>query len=46
MKLEENVLNELIPLIEKDKELFAVACRIMDFDGSYTASAVRNNQIQ
>ncbi len=41
MKLEKNVLNELIPLIEKDKELFAVACRIMDFDGSYTASAVR-----
>jgi GT2 family glycosyltransferase len=41
MKLEKNVLNELIPLIEKDKELFAVACRIMDFEGTYTASAVR-----
>ncbi len=31
----------MIPLIEKDKELFAVTCRIMDFDGTYTASAVR-----
>src|SRR5580698_11504174 len=26
MKLEKNVLNELIPLIEKDKDLFAVTC--------------------
>jgi GT2 family glycosyltransferase len=41
MKLEENVLNELIPLIRKDKNLFAVSCRIMDFDGNFTASAVR-----
>ena len=41
MKLEKNVLNELIPLIEKDKGLFAVTCRIMDFEGTYTASAVR-----
>jgi GT2 family glycosyltransferase len=41
MKLEKNVLNELIPLMEKDKDLFAVTCRIMDFEGTYTASAVR-----
>ena len=41
MKLEKNVLNELIPVMEKDDSLFAVSCRIMDFDGSYTASAVR-----
>jgi GT2 family glycosyltransferase len=41
MKLENNVLNELIPLIEKGKDLFAVTCRIMDFEGNYTASAVR-----
>jgi GT2 family glycosyltransferase len=41
MKLDKNVLNELIPLIQKDRGLFAVTCRIMDFDGTYTASAVR-----
>jgi GT2 family glycosyltransferase len=41
MKLEKNVLNELIPIIENDEELFAVSCRIMDFEGVYTASAVR-----
>ncbi len=41
MKLDENVLNLLLPCIEKDKSLFAVTCRIMDFEGKYTASAVR-----
>lgn len=41
MKMEKNVLNELIPVIEKDKSLFAVSCRIMDFDGTYTATGVR-----
>ncbi|MFI5156580.1 MAG: glycosyltransferase family 2 protein [Chitinophagales bacterium] len=41
MKVHENLLNELIPLMQHDKNLFAVSCRIMDFDGSYTASAVR-----
>jgi GT2 family glycosyltransferase len=41
MKLEKNVLNELIPVMENDGSLFAVTCRIMDFDGIYTASAVR-----
>ena len=41
MKVEKNILNELIPLIQSDKELFAVACRIMDFEGEYTVSAVR-----
>jgi GT2 family glycosyltransferase len=41
MKLEKNVLNELIPVMEQDQELFAVTCRIMDFEGTYTASAVR-----
>jgi GT2 family glycosyltransferase len=41
MKLEKNILNELIPVIEQDQALFAVTCRIMDFEGQYTASAVR-----
>ena len=41
MKVEKNVLNELIPLMENDSSLFAVSCRIMDFDGTYTASGVR-----
>ncbi|MDP4251703.1 MAG: glycosyltransferase family 2 protein [Bacteroidota bacterium] len=41
MKLEKDVLNELIPVMEKDQSLFAVTCRIMDFEGTYTASAVR-----
>jgi GT2 family glycosyltransferase len=41
MKLDANVLNELIPLIERDELIFAVTCRIMDFEGTYTASAVR-----
>jgi GT2 family glycosyltransferase len=41
MKLEPQVLNELIPFMEKDPGLFAVTCRIMDFEGTYTASSVR-----
>ncbi|HTQ28445.1 MAG TPA: glycosyltransferase family 2 protein [Puia sp.] len=41
MKLERNILNELIPAIQKNGSLFAVACRIMDFEGNYTVSAVR-----
>jgi len=41
MKLEQNILNELLPIIQNDNELFAVSCRIMDFEGTYTASAVR-----
>jgi len=41
MKMDKEVLNELIPMMEKDNSLFAVSCRIMDFDGSYTASGVR-----
>jgi GT2 family glycosyltransferase len=41
MKLEPQVLNELIPFMERDPELFAVTCRIMDFEGTYTASSVR-----
>lgn len=41
MKMELNVLNELVPMMENDPSLFAVSCRIMDFDGTYTASGVR-----
>lgn len=41
MKLHSEVLNETLPIIEKDECLFAVACKIMDWDGSYNASAVR-----
>jgi len=41
MKLDVNILNALIPIIQRDPELFAVSCRIMNFDGTNTASAVR-----
>ena len=45
MKLEKNVLNELLPVIEKDEELFAVTCRIMDFEGTYTGLGSKNGEV-
>ena len=41
MKMEKNILNELIPIMKADQSLFAATCRIMDFEGSYTVSSVR-----
>jgi GT2 family glycosyltransferase len=41
MRMEKEVLNELIPMISRDSSLFAVTSKIMDWDGMYTASAVR-----
>jgi len=41
MRMDKEVLNELIPVISNDSSLFAVTSRIMDWDGIYTASAVR-----
>jgi GT2 family glycosyltransferase len=41
MKVDKNVLNEVIPIMEKDNCLFAVTCRILDWDGGCTLSAVR-----
>ena len=41
MKMEQNILNEIIPLMEGDDSLFSVTCRIMDFDGHVTVSGVR-----
>ncbi len=41
MKMERNILNEIIPLMEADESLFSVTCRIMDFDGNITVSGVR-----
>jgi len=41
MRMDKEVLNELIPVISKDPTLFAVTSRMMDWNGRYTASAVR-----
>jgi len=41
MRMDQEVLNELIGVISKDPSLFAVTSRIMDWEGLYTASAVR-----
>jgi GT2 family glycosyltransferase len=38
MKLHPNVLNELLPVIDNDPELFAVSCNIRDWDDRYTAA--------
>lgn len=41
MKMEADVLSKILPVLEQDKQLFAVTCRIKDWEGQYTASAVR-----
>lgn len=41
MKMHPELLNRLLPVIAADDSLFAVTCRVMDWDGTYTASAVR-----
>ena len=41
LKLEKNILNELLPVIENDADIFAVTCHIMDFEGTATLSSVR-----
>lgn len=41
MKLHPDVINVALPIIIKDESLFAVTCKIMDWDGTYSASGVR-----
>ena len=41
MKLHPDVLNETLPDIEKDKQLFAVTCNVRDWDDTYTAAYPR-----
>ena len=46
MRLEADVLNKTMEIIEKDKTLFAVSCKIRDWDDTYTASGIRKLEIQ
>ncbi len=41
MKLEKNVLNEVMPLIKADKDLFSVGCNVLDWEGTGTTVGVR-----
>ena len=41
MKFHPEVLNQTIPIIEKDDSLFAVTCNVRDWDDTYTAAFPR-----
>ena len=41
MKVHPDALNKLLPLIIADPSIFGVMCKIMDWDGKYEASGVR-----
>ncbi|MBN2894201.1 MAG: glycosyltransferase [Bacteroidales bacterium] len=41
MKLDEEVLNQTLPFLLKDKNLFAVTCNVRDWDDTYTAAFPR-----
>lgn len=41
MKVDSNVLNTLIPIIKKDKSIFSVMAKIMDWDGKDELSGIR-----
>jgi GT2 family glycosyltransferase len=42
IRLDADILNQLVPFIAADKSMFAVTCKFRDWDNTYTASAVRN----
>lgn len=46
MKLHPDVLNRTLEVISNDKNLFAVSCKIRDWDDTYTASGIRKLKIQ
>lgn len=41
MRMESDVLNHTLPLLDRNEQLFAVNCRIRDWDDTYDASFVR-----
>jgi GT2 family glycosyltransferase len=42
LKLDRDLLNQLLPMMEKgDNSIFAISCRIMNWEGNLTSSAVR-----
>jgi GT2 family glycosyltransferase len=41
IKLDKNIFSNLIPIMDADPSLFAVTCKILEWDNKYTVSSVR-----